>query len=174
MKSYALTALITLASSAVFAQPISTPTHCTDSSRECVIEAATAYLNGIVAHDPTNIPLADDVQRWENGINTANNADKLRDSIKNDIGIKTVTGVRELRWFVDGNQVIGFFLMDSNYPWSQKYFGTTHIVERFQVENGMIKEVENVFCASPNSHGQGQEPSKIPGPTSLSFICNRL
>ena len=160
-----LTAL-TFANSTVFSQPATPPVHCTDSSRECVVAAATAYLNGIVAHDPTNIPLAENAQRWENGINTAANAEKLRYSIKNDFGIKSVRGIRELRWIVEGNQAVGFFLMDSVFP-----ITTTHIAERFQVENGMITEVENIFCASAN---HTPESSKMPSPTSLSFICSRL
>src|SRR5690606_9980395 len=109
MKSYlipsAIIAFLFLNSSIIVAQP-TTPTHCTDSSRECVVAAATAYLDGILAHNPDNIPLAENAQRWENGINTANNAEKLRYSIKNDIGIKLVTGLRELRWVVEGDQAV--------------------------------------------------------------------
>jgi hypothetical protein len=152
-------------SSIVSAKPIPI-THCTDSSRECVVAAATAYLDGIVAHNSDNIPLAETAQRWENGINTANNAEKLRYSINNDLGIKLVRGLRELRWVVEGNQAVGFFVMDSVFPMT-----STHIIERFQVENGLITEVENIFCASAN---RTPEPSKIPSPTNLSFICSRL
>lgn len=144
--------------------------YCTDSSRECVISATTAYLNGIVAHDPANIPFADNVQRWENGVNTAMNAEQLRNSIKNDIGIKSVKGIRDLKWYVDGSDAIAFFVLDAVIPGTNIYVGTTHIFERFHVENGLINEVESTFCYSP---GHTPEDGKIQPPTKLSIICKR-
>jgi hypothetical protein len=141
---------------------------CTDSSRECVISAATAYLNGIVAHDPANIPFADNVQRWENGVNTAMNAEQLRNSIKNDAGIKLVKGIRDLKWYVDGEDAIAFFVMDAAI--GKSYVGTTHIFERFHVENGLISEVEATFCYS---FTLTPEDGKIQPPTKLSFLCKR-
>lgn len=150
------------------AYPISS--YCTDSSRECLISTAKKYLDAVVSHNPSEVPLHDKANRWENAVNTGNSSEKIRDSLKNDIGFKSVRDIRDIEWYVDGNVVIAIYLLDVVIPYSKIYYGTTHITEKFEIENGLIKNIEATFCSS----GLGKEESKRISPSyAIPFICSR-
>ena len=55
------------------------------------------------------------------------------------------TGIRDKRWFVDGDEAFAFYLLDtSTLPPSPAHTTTTHIVERFKIAGGLIKEIEAI------------------------------
>lgn len=145
--------------------------HCTDASRECVQSAANAYIQALLSHDASNIPLTEDATRWENGIKTAAGAKAIRNSVENDLSLKATHAIRDTRWLIDGNQAIAFYLLDVVIPYTTLHASTTRIAERFLVEKGSIKEIEVIFCNSPGTKPESREvTSSIP----FSFICSRL
>lgn len=143
---------------------------CTDSSRPCVLHAASQYLKSILVHDASLVPLAETAQRWENGVNTANGAEAIRNSIKNDYALKAVQNIRDIRWVVDGNQVMALYLLDVGIPYTHYHVGTARIAERFLIEEGQIQEIEVIFCNSPGIKPEGRV-AKSHGP--LSYVCTR-
>lgn len=167
---YALLASFTLSATVSSAYSQSVPALCNNATRECLITIASSYLKALTSHDPSNVPFADNVQRWENGVNTASGAENIREGLRNDSGYKLIQGLREIHWLVDGNQVIAYYLIDTALPYAQFHFGTTHITERFQIDKGKITQIEAIFCTSV---GSTQEADKLP-PNSLSIFCSRL
>lgn len=142
---------------------------CQEDTRACVIESATAYLDALVSHDPSKVPLAENAKRWENGVNTGQNAEAIRNGLKNYFGFKTIQNLHNLRWLVDGNQAIVFYLIESNFPYTHIHYGTTHVVERFKVQQGLIEEIEAIFCASANKNKE----NSLMDNSKLSFMCTR-
>lgn len=160
----------TLLSAASFSYAAVANTACTDSSRECVISVATTYIDALVSHDPSNVPLADNAERWENGVNTGANGEAIREGLKNDYRFKVIEGVRNVQWMVDGNQAIAYYLLDTYIPHTTIHTATTHIAERFVVNNGKIDEIEAIFCTSM---GTSPESNKITASNPPSILCNR-
>ena len=68
MRAHLLVAIVaplltTLGAAPSLAQQVA-PT-CTQDTRECMIQAATAYLDSIVNHEASTVPFAPDVKRTE-------------------------------------------------------------------------------------------------------------
>ena len=110
-------------------------------SRDEVIQAATAYLDSLVSHDPTDVPLHADAWRKENGADTGTGGDAIRKALRSEI-MDVVKGYREVRWYVDGPEAVAFYVLEvdggSELP----------VAERFRVEDGLIREIEAVFDLS--------------------------
>ena len=111
------------------------------SSRDQVVEAATAYLDSLVSHDPTGVPLHGDAWRRENGHDTGTGAEAIRDALRSEI-MDVVKGYREVRWFVDGVEAVAFYLLEVEGG------SEVLVAERFRVEDGLICEIEAVFDLS--------------------------
>jgi hypothetical protein len=122
---------------------------CVKNSRACVIEAGGKYLAALVSHDGSGVPLAPDAQRTENGDNTGDGADAIRAGLESPV-MDVIVGVRDVRWFVDGEHATAFYLLDSStFPPSPAHTATAHIAERFRVRDGLIHEIEAVFWITP-------------------------
>ena len=110
------------------------------STRESIIEAAEKYLfHGLVEHDGSKVPLAENVVRIEQGHNTGEGRDALVRSLAHDV-MNLITGIRNVRWIVDGDQAVAFYDLDvttSDRP--------VLIAERFRVVDGLITEIEAIF-----------------------------
>ena len=119
---------------------------CHDSSADCMISAATKYINALVSHDPSNVPFAPDVRRRENGIDTGDSADAIRQSLSPPTPNQIITGARDIRWFVDAknDDAIAFYLLDVATTPPQ----VVHLSERFRVEHGVITEIEAIFSVN--------------------------
>ena len=103
--------------------------------RDDVIAVAKTYLDGVVKGDGSGVLLAADCWRVEQGMNSGVNADEIRRSLDHMGGF---SGMRDLRWFVDGDDAVAFYLLDVG-PF------TSFIVERFHVADGVITEIEVLF-----------------------------
>jgi hypothetical protein len=144
--------------STVSARPSKTaaPKPCTDSSRACVIEAANTYLKALISHDATQIRLAPNARRTENGMATGDNAAAIRKSLTPPTPDQSNVAMRQKRWWVEGENAICYYLLDtSTIPPTPLHTTTTHIAERFRVRNGLIYEIEAIFWASPGSTPEG-------------------
>jgi hypothetical protein len=112
------------------------------SNRQSIIEVAEKYLfHGLVEHDGSRVPLADGVVRIEQGANTGEGREGLIEALSHDI-MNLITGVRNVRWIVEGDQAVAFYDLDvttSDRP--------VLIAERFRVVGGKITEIEAIFFA---------------------------
>jgi hypothetical protein len=137
---------------------------CVDASRACLIATANTYLDALLSHDGSRIRLAANARRTENGMDTGDGAAAVRKSVSRPTPDEVNTGMRDKRWFVDGDQAIAFYLLDtSTLPPTPLHTTTVHLVERFRVRRGLIREIEAIFWVSP---GPDQEGSGWPRPQS--------
>ncbi len=163
MRRLHLAALTAVTAFGAFSSPTvqaqSAKTLCTDSSRECLVSIATAYLDSLVSHDGSKLPLASDVRRTENGLVNANGEHEVRDSFKYTDMVKDHRNVKMVADTKTG-EVTVFFQIDislkapasgetkagdSSYKVavtvpSGDY--TVHEAERFKIEKGLIKEIQ--------------------------------
>ena len=135
-----ITLLVTVSlASAGSAEP-ATP-GCSDSSRECLVRAATSYLDAITQHDGSLAWLAPDVHRRVNG-SELEGEEAIRSAIDHE---PEMIGYRDARFFVNEREgwVVVFWLIDLDGP------VTARIAERFKIENGLITEIEGVASRDP-------------------------
>ncbi len=120
------------------------------SSRESIIEAAEKYLfHGLVEHDGSKVPLAENVVRHEQGHNSGDGREGLVAALSHEV-MDVITGVRNVRWIVEGDQAVAFYDLDTKA--SDK---PVLIAERFRVVDGLITEIEAVFHAQLAMTGEG-------------------
>ncbi|QGN55847.1 hypothetical protein [Novosphingobium sp. Gsoil 351] len=147
---------------------------CTVQTRACLEAVARSYIDGLVSHDGSNIPLAANVRRTENALTNARGAAEVRESFARTM---MVEGAKEVRLFTDvaKGQVIAFFLLDvdlkadtgggssstkagdSEYKVAvTKPAGTytVHEAERFRIAAGKIVEIE-IIAHVEDGKGQG-------------------
>lgn len=133
------------------------PGPCTNNSAACVIEAAGKYLDALVSHDASDVPLAETAVRTEQGGNTGNNAQEIRDGLESPV-MSSISGVRDRRWFIEPetHNAIVYYLLDSTtIPPTPAHTATAHIAERFKVNDGLIQEIEALFWISPGPNEEG-------------------
>ena len=129
---------------------------CVDSSRACLIATANTYLDALLSHDGSRIRLAANAHRTENGMDTGDDAGAIRKSVTTPTPDEVNTGMRDKRWFVDGDVATAFYLLDtSTLPPSPAHTTTTHLVERFRVKRGLITEIEAIFWVAPGPNPEG-------------------
>ena len=140
--------------------------------RGCMIAAATTYLDALVSHDPPGVSLTAGAIRTENGIATGNNADEIRASLANDPRFQVIIGLRDIRWIVEDDQAVAFYLIDTGLvPGVPAQSSTVHVSERFTITDGLISQIEAVFCFAGGSVPEGsRNPSIAPEAASL---CSR-
>lgn len=133
---------------------------CTDSSKACLEAIAQSYIDGLISHDGSKIPLAPDVRRTENGLTNAKSEFEVRESFARTTMVERARGVR---FFTEPErgEVVAFFLLDidlkeedatsttkagnTEYKVSvTKPAGTytVHEAERFKIVGGKITEIE--------------------------------
>lgn len=114
------------------------------SQRETIIAAAEKYLfHGLVEHDGHKVPLTENVTRVEQGRNTGSGREGLVAALSHEI-MNVVTGVRNVRWIVEGDQAVAFYDLEvttSDRP--------VLIAERFRVVDGLVSEIEAIFHPQP-------------------------
>jgi hypothetical protein len=110
-----------------------------------MIACATRYLEALVHHDGDGVPLAPTCTRIEQGRNTGTSGDAIRASLASDV-MHGITGYRDVRWFVDGDDAIAFYVLEA-------YGRTIDIAERFEVQDGEIREIEAIFDLSGRTDG---------------------
>ena len=129
---------------------------CTDTSRECVIDAAGTYIAALVSHKGDEVRLAPNARRTENGMETASSGEAIRNDLETNKGDAAITGSRDIRWFVDGENAVAYYLLDTGtlLP-TGVHTATTRLSERFRVVNGLITEIEAIFWVSPGPTPEG-------------------
>ncbi len=108
-------------------------------SRQEVVAISTRYLtSGLVDHDPGEVPLAPEATRHEIGINSGNSGEAIAASLLGE-AMKTIRGMRNLKWVVEGNEAVCLYELDTAGP------EPVHISEYFRVEDGRIAEIIAAF-----------------------------
>jgi hypothetical protein len=129
---------------------------CTDDSRQCMITAATSYLEGLVHHDGSKVLLAPNVIRGEQGRMNIRDEASLRKSLDHE---PAMVGYSNLRFVVDTetHQLVYYALLGLSMRADQVPAGTppgpvtVHLAERFKVEHGLITEIEALFYNQPGT-----------------------
>lgn len=145
---------------------------CTENSRACMEAVARSYIDALVAHDGSKIPLAPDVRRTENALTNAKGEAEVRESFARTTMVESTPSIRFFT-DVDKRQVIAFFLLnvdlkeedanattkagDTEYKVATvKPAGTytVHEAERFHIVDGKIREIE-IIAHVEDGKGQG-------------------
>ncbi|MCU1462823.1 MAG: cysQ [Acidimicrobiales bacterium] len=125
-------------------------TQCTDGSRACVISAAKTYIDAFLSHDGSKVRLAPNARRTENGMVTGTSGREIANNLSTNQGDHAIYALRDVRWFVDGDQAIAYYLQDTAAPnTNAPHTATVHLAERFKVDRGLIQQIEAIFWASP-------------------------
>jgi len=152
---------------------------CHDNSERCMISAATTYLDALVSHDGTDIRLAPNVVRTEEGHNTGTGAAAIIKSVSLPTPDESIIDKRDVRWFVDkpNNEAIAFYILDVGAEPNPPTFlpfvrptvatGTVHLSERFKVDHGLITQIEAIFNVSTTACDGDGGWSPNPGPPPL-------
>ncbi len=114
-----------------------------DEPRADVLAAAQAYVASLVSHDPSAVPLHDDVWRIENGAPNADGADALRAALAADV-MGTIQGIGDESWFAGGDGAAVFYTLTARV--SDTTDMQVRIAERFRVVDGRLAEIEAVFA----------------------------
>ena len=125
------------------------PSQAAGCDRSCRIAAGDAYLASLVSHDASNVPLEENAQRYENGSNTGNGAQAIRDANASPI-MFVITGIQDLHWEVEGQDAVASYFLDTVAP--------TYIIERFTVDDaGLISQIVANFYIDTSGYAQGPE-----------------
>ena len=137
------------------------PAGCGNNSRECATLTASKYIDALLSHDASGVPLAPDAWRMENCINSGNDAATIRLGLEAP-SQNSIVAIEHRRWFVDGENATILYVLwthpsgDPTTPRDQ--WQATYVHERFRVANGLIKEIEAVFGLPGDAGAQPDYP----------------
>lgn len=137
------------------------PPPCTASTPACLKSIARIYLDALLSHDGSKLPLAPNVRRTENALTNAVGANEVRESFART---HMVEAVRDARFIVDAQagEVVVLFRIDIDLKEADAKDTTTragnseykvavtvpagtytvHEAERFKIVKGYITEIE--------------------------------
>ena len=147
MKRIVVVAALVLSSLVLVSRPASSAGPCTDESRACVVATAQTYVDALLSHNASQVRLAPDVVRYENGLESARNAADLRHIIATSPLLKLITNIRHEQWVVEGGNAVAYYLIDTNaVPGVPQHAATAHVAEWFHVSHGLITRIDLVVC----------------------------
>jgi hypothetical protein len=135
---------------------------CVAHTAACLQKIANLYLEALLSHDGSKLPLGPDVRRTENALTNARGPFEVRESFARTM---MVEGVRDVRFYVDApkGEVVVFFRLDVDLKAADAESTTragnteykvavtvpegtytVHEVERFRIVHGLITEIEIV------------------------------
>ncbi len=159
------------------ARPVTAPpvtAHlCTAQTRACLERTARSYIDGLLTHNGSKVPLAPDARRTENALTNAKGEEIRESFVRTDM----VEGVKDIRLYTDvaRGEVVAFFLLDVDLKASNgggqattragnteykvaitKPAGTytVHEAERFSIRHGLVKQIE-IIAHVEDGKGQG-------------------
>ena len=169
--SRALLSLLALVAVPAFAANPPKPP-CTSKATACLEKIGRIYIEALLSHDGSKIPLADNVRRTENALTNAHGPDEVRESfVRTDM----VKQARDIRYWADETlgDIVYFFRLDIDLTKDQIGDGTTragntdykvsitvpegtytiHEAERFRIVRGLISEIEIISHVEPGKGG---------------------
>ncbi len=150
------------------------PPPCTDSSSACLTRIGQMYVDALLSHDGSKLPLAPDIRRTENALTNARGPAEVRESF---VRTNMVKAARDVRAYADEKkgEVVFFFSIDvdlgakdvsadgttraggSDYKTAVTVppgTYTVHEAERFKIVRGMITQIE-IIAHVENGYGLG-------------------
>jgi hypothetical protein len=125
----------------------------TTPAREDVIAVAGRYLEALVSHVGSSVPLAPEAWRIENGHNSGDSGPAIASALELDI-MQMVAGIADTRWYVEGDTGIAFYtlfvdpgLMPGAAGGGDAAPRRIAMAERFRVHEGAVCEIEAVIGA---------------------------
>jgi hypothetical protein len=121
-------------------------------SRQEIIDVASAYLDALVSHDGSQVPLAPLAWRVENQHNSGDSGPAIAAALGIEI-MHVITGRRDESWYVEDDTAVVFYTIDvdlgrlPNAPVDAAK-SAKRLGERFRVVDGMIAEIEAVIPAT--------------------------
>lgn len=130
---------------------------CTDAGRECLLSAASSYVDALVNGDSSRARLSDDVRRTLNGKETGRHR-----AVVQALALPSSAAtyqLRNVRYFADtrtGDVVVFAALDQSLNPLSAAagHVATIHLAQRLRVTTGLVHEIEQIAWPTP-----GTQPS---------------
>ena len=134
-------------------RPVRTPPPSPRSpARDEVIAICQTYIDALFSGDGSSVLLAPDAWRIENGRDMGDSGPAIAQLLTQMMGEgpKLVTGMEDLRWYVEGEEAVAFYTLEID----PSALGPDNagaelvkmpIVERFRVHDGLITEVEPVI-----------------------------
>jgi len=119
-------------------------------SRDDVIAVCQTYIDCLLSGDGGSVLLAPDAWRIENGRDMGDSGPAIQQMLNQMLGDgpKVVTGMDDLRWYVEGEEAVAFYTLEID-PTALGQVDAAPvqmpIVERFRVHDGLITEVEPVI-----------------------------
>jgi len=124
----------------------------TTPAREDVIAVAGRYLDALVSHVGSDVPLASEAWRIENGHNSGDSGAAIAAALELDI-MRMVAGITDTRWYVEGDTGIAFYTLLVDPGLMPGATGDNAaprriaMAERFRVHEGTVCEIEAVIGA---------------------------
>lgn len=110
------------------------------TTRAEIIATASRYIDAIVSHEPSDVPLAAHARRFEQGHQDCATPEEIRAALRAS-AMDVVVGIGPVRWIVDeeSDQAVAYFELELDHG------GTCRLAERFRVREGLIEEIEAIF-----------------------------
>ncbi|WP_243770101.1 hypothetical protein [Amycolatopsis acidicola] len=103
-------------------------------------DAAHAYIDALLSHDASAVPLAADAHRVENGLPTGSSGADIRWQLENGPQYRVIDAIRDVTVTTDGDQADAHYLLDAGVLGVD--LATTEITEHFDVRGGEIHYIE--------------------------------
>jgi hypothetical protein len=95
------------------AAPAAAAPSCDD---DCRIQAARAYVEALVSHDASEVPLHPDATRVEAGIQTGFSGEQIRFDLEHGPQFRLIKAVRDARFTTEGETVVADFALELVAP----------------------------------------------------------
>jgi hypothetical protein len=110
--------------------------------RESVLGIAQSYLAALQSHDASDVPLAENAYRIENGVYMGSTGPEIRTALE-DAGMSIISTIDGVRWYAGTGSAAAFYTLSVDAGDAGRI--VCKIGERFRVYRGELVEVEVVY-----------------------------
>jgi hypothetical protein len=114
-----------------------------DDARDVVIGVAQSYLDSLLSHDASAVPLAEHAYRIENGVYMGNTGAEIRTALE-DSSMDLLDRIEDVRWYAAPGSAVAFYTLYVDAGDAGEVVCT--IGERFRVFGGELVEIEVVIA----------------------------
>jgi hypothetical protein len=114
-----------------------------DDARDVVIGVAQSYLDSLLSHDASAVPLAEHAYRIENGVYMGNTGAEIRAALE-DPSMDFLDRIEDVRWYAAPGSAVAFYTLYVDAGDAGEVVCT--IGERFRVFGGELVEIEVVIA----------------------------
>ncbi|HXY94984.1 MAG TPA: hypothetical protein VEP49_21165, partial [Acidimicrobiia bacterium] len=114
-----------------------------DDPRDTVLEVAQTYVDSLLSHDASAVPLAPVAYRIENGVSMGATGAEIRAALEDD-GMRAIKRIEDVRWWAGGGSAAAFYTLFVDGGGAGDV--TCRIGERFRVYREQLVEIEVVIA----------------------------